>query len=84
MDMNIQTEFVNAGYYIAELELPTHLVSLGTWGKDWYPDIDRWCEETFGVSDIWGENPVNGWKRMRNKYFFTDEAKLNWFVTRWA
>jgi hypothetical protein len=72
--MSIQTEF-NAGYHIAELELPDAWPLL--------PRIDEWCEQTFGAQDIWGEDPVTGWKRMRNKYFFTDEAKLNWFILRW-
>jgi hypothetical protein len=82
--MNIHTEYTT-GYYIAELVYPNPTeVADDPYGLDWYPDIDEWCEGTFGESDGWGEEPLNGWKRMRNRYFFTDEAKLNWFVTRWA
>ena len=79
--MNIHTEQI-ADYHIAVMEHPEPPHS--TWGEDWYPDIDAWCEETFGASDIWGENPVSGWKRMTNKYFFTDPAKRDWFITRWS
>jgi hypothetical protein len=79
--MTIRTAFVNE-YYIAELDEPLPLRD--PWGQYWYPDIDTWCGETFGAGDLWGENPVNGWKRMRNKYFFTDEAKLALFVLRWS
>jgi hypothetical protein len=79
--MNIRTEF-DTEYYIAELDEPLPLRD--PWGRHWYPEIDEWCKQTFGVQDIWGESPVKGWKRMRNKYFFTDQAKLNWFITRWS
>jgi hypothetical protein len=81
MGMNIKTDYYG-GYYIAELEEPAPVY--GHWGQDWYPEVDQWCEGTFGPSDLWGENPVNGWKRMRNKYFFIDESTLGWFVTRWS
>jgi hypothetical protein len=81
--MKIQTEF-NAGYYIAELEEPEPEPLSDPFGQFWYLEIDTWCVETFGASDFWGEYPVTGWKRMRNKYCFTDEAKLNWFMTRWS
>jgi len=80
--MIIQTEY-NAGYYTAELDEPPWRPEMNFWGQDWYPNIDTWCEEVFGKGDLWGEEPVTGWKRMRNKYFFTDEKKLNWFVMRW-
>ena len=81
--MNIVTSY-STGYYIAELEYPSPKeVAEDPYGMYWYPDVDDWCEETFGVTDIWGNNPVTGWKRLREKYFFTDEAKLNWFKLRW-
>lgn len=80
--MNIQT-YYNAGYYTAELDEPKWTPRMNLWGQDWFPDIDQWCEDVFGKGDLWGEEPVNGWKRMRNKYFFTDETKLEWFVLRW-
>jgi hypothetical protein len=78
--VNIKTDYYG-GYYVAELEEPHPALP---WGQDWYPEIDQWCNETFGSEDLWGENPVNGWKRMRDKYFFIDEAKLSWFVLRWS
>jgi hypothetical protein len=81
--MNIQTEY-NAGYYIAELDAPEWHPGLNPWGGDWYPDIDIWCIQTFGKSDLWGEEPVTGWKRMQNKFFFTEENKLMLFVLRWS
>jgi hypothetical protein len=82
--MNIHTEYTT-GYYIAEVEEPSPgIIAKEPYGLNWYHEIDTWCGETFGAGDLWGENPVNGWKRMRNKYFFTDEGKLNLFVLRWA
>ena len=80
--MNIQTCY-NAGYYIAELDEPEDEV-LDIWGHSWFSECDEWCAKTFGKSDLWGEEPVNGWKRMRNKYFFTEEKNLSWFVLRWS
>jgi len=65
------------GYYVAELE------ELGTINDPWYPDIDEWCENTFGQQDLWGEEPQTGWKRMGNKYFFVQEDKLSWFLIKW-
>lgn len=72
----------NGGYYIAELEEPEGEVNI--WGHGWYPEIDEWCTLTLGEEDYWGADPVNGWKRMRNKYYFTDKEKLSWFVIRWS
>jgi hypothetical protein len=69
------------GYYTAELEEPT--IQEDIWGVKWFPEIDKWCEETFGPQDLWGEEPVNGWKRMRNKYFFVDDSQLTWFLIKW-
>jgi len=65
--MNIETKSPGSGgfeYYIAELEEPE--IQNDPWGRDWFPEIDKWCEETFGPQDYWGEEPVTGWKRMRN------------------
>lgn len=81
--MNIQTEY-NAGYYIAELDEPQWHPGLNLWGADWYPEINNWCEQTYGTGDLWGEEPVTGWKRMRNKFFFREEKQLEWFVLRWS
>lgn len=73
----------NGGYYIAEIEEPDNPGN-DIWGQEWYPDIDKWCAETFGAQDFWGIEPVTGWKRMRNKYFFDHQDKLSWFVIRWS
>jgi hypothetical protein len=81
--MNIQTEY-SGDYYIAKLDEPNWYVGFDAWGGDWYPDIDIWCIQTFGKSDLWGEEPQTGWKRMRNKYCFTDKAKRELFILRWA
>lgn len=81
--MNIET-YYNAGYYIAELEEPKMQDILDIWGLSWFSQCDEWCTESFGDSDIWGTEPVTGWKRMRNKYYFTEEKQLNWFVIKWA
>lgn len=69
-----------AGYYVAQLEEPD---TSPIWGWDWYPDIDIWCETTFGQEDLWGQEPLSGWKRMRNKYFFVEENQLTCFILRW-
>ena len=81
--MNIQA-YHNSGYYIAELDEQEVTDPIDNWGHSWYPEADSWCEHTFGSSDLWGEEPLNGWKRMHNRYFFVDQAKLNWFVLRWS
>jgi len=49
-----------------------------------FQEIDAWCEKTFGPSDLWGETPVTGWKRMRNQYFFVSDQQLTWFVMQWS
>lgn len=74
-------EDTGAGYHVAELEEPDDISDL--WGFNWFPEIDDWCESTFGQQDLWGEQPVSGWKRMRAKYFFTDSSKLSWFLIKW-
>jgi hypothetical protein len=82
--MKIETSSLQGDYYIAELpEVPTVPHNNDPWFHESYTDIDQWCEETFGSQDFWGEEPVTGWKRMRNKYYFVDQSKLNWFVLRW-
>ena len=68
------------GYYIAVLPEP---VVYDPWGRQWFPEVDKWCTETFGATDSWGKDPVSGWKRIRNQYFFTDESKRTWFIVRW-
>lgn len=81
--MNIQT-YHNAGYHIAELDEKEVTDPIDNWGHTWYPEADQWCTKTFGETDLWGENPVNGWKRMRNKYFFSEEKLLTLFVLKWS
>jgi hypothetical protein len=81
--MNIETYF-ESGYYIAILDEPDWNPNLNLWGTGWYPEINTWCEQTYGRSDLWGEEPVNGWKCMRNKYFFTDEQQFMMFALRWS
>lgn len=71
-------------YHIVELEEPEWIKDLNPWYHHHYKDTDDWCEKTFGPGDIWGEEPVTGWKRMRNKYFFTKESLRSWFVLRWS
>lgn len=77
-----KSDSTGLGYYAAELEEVDN--SYDIWGIDWYPDIDQWCKDTFGQQDFWGEEPVTGWKRMRNKYFFVKEDQLAWFLIRWS
>jgi len=69
-------------YHIVELEEPVDN-SQDLWYFDEYKDTDLWCEQTFGPQDIWGRDIITGWKRMRNRYYFVGEDKLNWFVLRW-
>ena len=80
--MNIET-YYNAGYYVAEFDEPEDGI-IDVWGYSWFQEGDEWSEQIFGASDVWGEEPVIGWKRMRNKYFFTEEKQLSWFALRWA
>ena len=72
------------GYYIAELDEQEVTDPIDTWGHSWYPEADDWCNQTFGPSDIWGEESVNGWKRIRNKYFFVEQSSLAMFILRWS
>ena len=54
------------------------------WFEKSFLDVDAWCTETFGLIDPWGGEPVTGWKRMRNKYVFTEKRMADWFVVRWS
>ena len=76
-------ETLGGDYQIVELEDPIDK-GQDLWYFDEYKDVDDWCQQTFGPQDIWGRDIVSGWKRMRNKYYFVGEDKLNWFVLRWA
>ena len=79
--MNIQAYYA-ACYYVAELDEPDEWGN--GWGHEWFPEIDEWCTNTFGESDLWGEEPKTGWKRMRARYCFTEEKTREWFILKWA
>ena len=82
--MNIQVEHLIGSYYIAELDEPTHVPGGDMYYSKDFPDTDHWCTETFGSQDMWGETPVSGWKRMRNKYYFITKSACELFVLRWS
>ena len=82
--MNIILEYYGNDYYIAELEYPEQAKKLDIWGLSWYTEIDDWCTRTFGPQDMWGEEPVSGWKKMRNKYYFTKDSQRAFFILKWA
>ena len=78
-------EYHGGDYHIVDLADTPGLPHIGDpWFDDTFKDVDVWCEQTFGSQDIWGSEIISGWKRMRNRYYFAGEDKLNWFVTRWA
>lgn len=84
--MKIETQKPDSGglgYFVAELEEPAWIDIDDIWGLRWFPEIDEWCENTFGPQDLWGEEPVSGWKRMRTKYVFVKEDQLSWFLIKW-
>ena len=81
--MNIEIQDLY-DYFAAVLPAPTESKIDDPYGVHWYPEIDQWCENTFGRSDIWGLAPVTGWKRMLNKYYFTSEGLRELFVLRWT
>ena len=72
-------------YYILKLERPAvpDRAIPDHFGHLWYPHIDQWCEEIFGPQDIWGGDPITGWKRMYSRYYFTKEEMLSAFILRW-
>ena len=76
-------EHYGGDYHVVELEDP---IDNGhdLWYFEGYKDTDVWCEQTFGLQDLWGEPPVTGWKRMRNRYYFVGETKMSLFLMRWA
>mgnify|MGYP003352725831 CR=1 FL=1 len=69
-------------YYTVEI-MEDHLPD-DPWYHRSFPNVDTWCAETFGDQDRWGDEPVTGWKRMRNTYFFTEKSKMDWFVVKWS
>lgn len=82
--MITHTDYVT-GYYIAEVDFPAPgEIAKDPYGRAWFPHVDAWCEQTFGRMDLWGADDVNGWRRMRNKYFFTEQKHREWFVLRWS
>ena len=68
-------------HYVAELRDYT---DAETRYGDTHPKITEWCTQTFGTEDCWGADPISGWKRMTNRYYFTDEQNLELFVLRWS
>lgn len=70
-------------YFIASLD-EADLPKDDPWYRDDFCGADAWCTDRFGPQDLWGEPPVTGWKRMRNKYFFTKEDQLTFFVLYWS
>ena len=82
--MKIEVEYFGDDYYIAVLEDPVVAEIADPWYHESYEDTDGWCTDTFGQTDWWGEPPVNGWKRMRNKYYFTTKSSCELFVLRWS
>ena len=82
MIVEIQYPSSDTGYYIVTVQEP--LNNYDPWHYEAYHEVDNWCTQTFGKTDIWGEEPVTGWKRMRNSYFFLYESHLTLFKLRWS
>ena len=82
--MNIVVETKTHEYYVLHVDVTDEMIRTDPWGHEWFPEIDMWCHETYGQQDMWGEPVVNGWKRMRNKYFFRDEDMLTMFRLVWG
>ncbi len=83
--MNIELSFDGVDYYIAELsDITDEMWATDPRGYHWHTDVAEWCTNTFGPSDIWGENPVTGWKQMRNKFYFTKASMRTFFILRWS
>jgi hypothetical protein len=81
--MEITVEPPVADYFILELAVTDEMIAKDPWGREWFSEIDQWCNDSFGEQDVWGQNPVSGWKRMRHKYFFTKEDMCSMFMIRW-
>ena len=71
-------------YYILEVYVTDAMIAEDLWGLTWFPEIEDWCTDSFGDQDIWGENPISGWKRMINRYFFTKEDMCSIFILKWG
>jgi hypothetical protein len=71
-------------YFILELDDENIFDDSDKWGHDLYPEQIEWCRVTYGSEDFWGEPVVNGWKRMRNKFYFTKEDMRSLFILRWS
>lgn len=82
--MRITVEPNVSDYYILEIAVPVAMLAIDPWGHEWFPEIDKWCNDSFGKQDMWGADPESGWKRMRNKYFFTAQDMCTMFVLKWA
>ena len=70
-------------YFILEIAITDGMYAADPWGRLWFPEIYTWCNATFGKEDMWGAQPITGWKRMRNTYFFTSEEMMCMFKLRW-
>ena len=84
MNITIEDKQQGIDYYILQLEDEDIFESSDKWGHELFPEQIEWCRQTFGDEDIWGELPVTGWKRMRNKFFFTTEDQRTLFALRWS
>ena len=82
MNIVVEPHYDEFLYYMITLNEPTD--SKDPWFINEYQDTDKWCEETFGAQDLWGQEPVTGWKRMRNRYYFVSESSRELFVLRWS
>ena len=81
--MEIKTESPIADYFILEIAVTDEMVAEDPWLLHQFLEIDKWCADSFGEQDVWGSDPVNGWKRLRNKYFFTKEDMCSMFMLKW-
>jgi hypothetical protein len=82
MNLVLENRYYGDVYYTVTIDEDHQ--SGDTWYEHSFQDVDAWCGQTFGEQDLWGEDPKTGWKRMRNRYFFTDKNKRDWFVLKWS
>ena len=86
MPVNITSPNYPGDYWVAEVSVSAYDAIQDVFLIH-HPDlvtIDQWCEETFGPSDMWGEDRVTGWKRMYKRYYFSNTELLNMFALRWS
>lgn len=65
------------GYYVVGVDAEQRGE---TYYDEKYPYLTAWCLQTFGPEDFWGSDPVSGWKRMGNQYYFTKEEMRTIFL----